>query len=388
MASSTPHGSKEIPHTPPLALPRQRPTLALPGQQSRKTSITSSTTPSHPLRQTSFPPQDNLPPDVAGSRRHATFSPSESLDDVSDGEINSVISAPVNEENSSKKRKRGDKRTRGKPSKATSGRLASLVPTNVDDTRSLSRRSITTPSRIATGEDGEAEEEDEDEDEDASVPGGRLPLYEGGQMTTEEINIERERKRSFYDSVPEIHRDRSEAYHRAKLRTADVRRLVNQTLSQSVPQNVVLVVASYTKLFAGILIEEARAVQAEWMAAEELLASQRNGPSLKQLHISHAGAQERPTIHGRESDSSLTPELSPSKLFSSGQDYSHERKGPDGLIQTTAECDRGPLLPDHLRAALRRYKKSMRGGPVGFTGLSLEGRDLAAPRMGGRKLFR
>ncbi|KXL49662.1 hypothetical protein M433DRAFT_36414, partial [Acidomyces richmondensis BFW] len=80
---------------------------------------------------------------------------------------------------------------------------------------------------------------------------------------------------------------RYEAYNRAKLKTSDVRRLVNQVLGQSVPANVVLAVSAYTKLFAGELIEAAREVQAEW----------------------------------------------------------------------EAECDRGPLLPDHLREALRRYKK-------------------------------
>lgn len=62
--------------------------------------------------------------------------------------------------------------------------------------------------------------------------------------------------------------------------------------------------------------------------------------------------------------------------------------GAWGLSKTIDESDRGPLLPDHLREALRRYKKSRAGGSVGYTGLSLEGREVAAPRMGGKKLFR
>jgi transcription initiation factor TFIID subunit 11 len=48
----------------------------------------------------------------------------------------------------------------------------------------------------------------------------------------------------------------------------------------------------------------------------------------------------------------------------------------------------GPLTPDHLREALRRYKKDREGAATGFLGLSLEGRENAAGRMGGRKLFR
>jgi transcription initiation factor TFIID subunit 11 len=62
--------------------------------------------------------------------------------------------------------------------------------------------------------------------------------------------------------------------------------------------------------------------------------------------------------------------------------------GAGGLSTSIEECNRGPLLPDHLREALRRYKKARKGGTVGFTGLSLEGREIAASRMGGRRLFR
>ena len=62
--------------------------------------------------------------------------------------------------------------------------------------------------------------------------------------------------------------------------------------------------------------------------------------------------------------------------------------GAGGMAPDIEECDRGPLLPDHLREALRRYKKRRAGGPVGFTGLSLEGRENTAPRMGGRRLFK
>lgn len=59
-----------------------------------------------------------------------------------------------------------------------------------------------------------------------------------------------------------------------------------------------------------------------------------------------------------------------------------------GLKREIAECDRGPLLPDHLREALRRYKASRFGGVVGFTGHSLEGKEVAAPKMGGKRLFK
>ena len=52
------------------------------------------------------------------------------------------------------------------------------------------------------------------------------------------------------------------------------------------------------------------------------------------------------------------------------------------------ERDRGPLLPDHLREALRRYKKERGGGSAGFRGLSMEGKIATASRTGGKRLFR
>lgn len=50
----------------------------------------------------------------------------------------------------------------------------------------------------------------------------------------------------------------------------------------------------------------------------------------------------------------------------------------------------GPLLPDHLREALRRYKKNGEGGGAGVEGTSF-GLGLSgsgAMRLGGKRLFR
>ncbi len=52
--------------------------------------------------------------------------------------------------------------------------------------------------------------------------------------------------------------------------------------------------------------------------------------------------------------------------------------------------DLGPLLPDHFREALRRYKRDGEGGGTGLTGVSV---GLGLPgsgsaRLGGRRLFR
>jgi transcription initiation factor TFIID subunit 11 len=58
------------------------------------------------------------------------------------------------------------------------------------------------------------------------------------------------------------------------------------------------------------------------------------------------------------------------------------------LADRTRDYDRGPLTPDHLREALRRYKKERSGGSAGFLGLSLHGKDVVNARIGGRRLFK
>lgn len=50
-----------------------------------------------------------------------------------------------------------------------------------------------------------------------------------------------------------------------------------------------------------------------------------------------------------------------------------------------AERDKGPLLPDHLREALRRIKQDKEGGTTGFQGISLAGIENVACRNNGRR---
>ncbi|KMW67673.1 hypothetical protein BDDG_12246 [Blastomyces dermatitidis ATCC 18188] len=51
-----------------------------------------------------------------------------------------------------------------------------------------------------------------------------------------------------------------------------VRKIVNQTLSQSVPPNVITTISGYTKVFVGELVEKARTVQEEWADAADRAA--------------------------------------------------------------------------------------------------------------------
>ncbi|KAF7194938.1 Transcription initiation factor TFIID subunit 11 [Pseudocercospora fuligena] len=406
MASPPYQGGGSPPGPSPLALPRQRPALALP-MKSRKSSLAPSTASgsAHPLRQTSFPPPDSLEAQhqLAEDRNLAQYSPGatsdEGLDDFSDSEITSAISGLVGDAAfAGKKRKRGEKGTRGRGRKGG-------------------------PSRARTGS----------------------------------------RKYLFREAVPTGHQNRYDAYSRVKLRTADVRKLVNATLSQSVPQNVVTVVGAYTKMFAGMLIEGAREAQAEWLAANPTRPDGGEQPAYKRLRLMQpdsededeenqepeeekAPDQHKPSQNGNISpgNSSSTPngelasadgpdaklalqqspesskpngtqstptltngsqstlkDSTPKKKPDKGEldlddlpdDFGEVQPGAWGLSKYIEECDRGPLLPDHLREALRRYKKSRAGGNVGFTGISMfgvDGRDVAAPRIGGggKRMFR
>jgi transcription initiation factor TFIID subunit 11 len=89
--------------------------------------------------------------------------------------------------------------------------------------------------------------------------------------------------------------------------------IVNQTLSQSAPQSVILAVKSVAKVFIGEMIEGARRVQTQWMESDE----------------------EARTV-----------------LPSPPADGEEQKR-------------RGPLLPDHLREAYRRHKLAGEGALVG-----------------------
>lgn len=143
--------------------------------------------------------------------------------------------------------------------------------------------------------------------------------------------------------------ERYTRFRRAGLDKAIVRRLVNQTLSQSVPNTIVQTVRGYTKTFLAELIDTALDVQQEWLAS----------------------AYTRPE---RVTDG-IVPET--------------EDVGDDETLkQRISKEFRGPLTPDMLREALRRYKRDAVGGATGFMGFSGEGRENVAGRTGGKKLFR
>lgn len=135
---------------------------------------------------------------------------------------------------------------------------------------------------------------------------------------------------------------------------------MNATVSQSVTEPVILGVRSVSKVFIGDIIEGARRVQAEW--AEKLDEKQSDLP---------------------------TPE--PSPTTSPGMGGTEPTEG-DKPTATNGQVRYGPLRPDHLREAMRRYKLSMEGGSVGMHALWHQQQQNGVERFGirtkGRRLFK
>ena len=73
------------------------------------------------------------------------------------------------------------------------------------------------------------------------------------------------------------------------------------------------------------------------------------------------------------------------------QDLTRAAQGLAEPVNPPVErTDLGPLLPDHFREALRRYKRDGEGGGVGLAGVSvgLGITGTGAARLGGRRLFK
>lgn len=121
---------------------------------------------------------------------------------------------------------------------------------------------------------------------------------------------------------------------------------------------------SVAKVFIGDIIEGARRVQAEW--AEKLDEKQTDLP---------------------------TPEPSPSLSYSGADGMEGvEPTERDKQPEEPSHIKYGPLRPDHLREAMRRYKLSMEGGSVGMHALWHQQQHSGVERFGtrtrGRRLFK
>ncbi|KAF2668834.1 histone-fold-containing protein [Microthyrium microscopicum] len=293
-----------------LNLPRKRPALNT-NPSSSKRRKPSSAGPSH-LRQTSFPPDGPVSALSPGARTPLSSARSPSVESslAAGGSLVSSLS-----------------RTNRRKRKATDDDNGSGV------NGSALNGSGVNGERAGSALGGnEADDAADGDDEDG--------LVAVNEEYDESAEAQRERNNMLLDRLNPEQTERYDRFRRAKLSNASVRKLINHTLSQSVPPSVVTSVSGMTKIFLGELIEKALGVQREWQAASTTL----------------------PT--GEKIDDNAP------------------------IVERTKRQDCGPLTPDHFREALRRYKKESVGNAAGFLGLSMKGKENTAARVNGRRLFR
>lgn len=340
-----------------------------PPQKRRKASIaySSFSTSSHPLRQTSFPPDglDN------GAR-------SPSIDDMS------MISGSIAPGATKGKRGRKPKKT------AVQDDEGSLV--NGRASTVLSAR-----GSKGKGRNRANKEDDEDDLDEDDTPSALVTIT---ARTAEEKEKEKQHRALLVGAFDDQQFSRFEIWRSSKLTEGVVRRLVNQTLSQSVPVPVILAVKSVAKLFAGELIEKARKVQSEWLALSgedqalipstttSVQSSQENALRLKDPSLAHSSSQ----WGGLSNDNAQTPvkmenSADRGRTFLPSAKSEEEAEHRKEMNRTL----RGPLTPDHLREAMRRIKMERAGG-VGLLGLGRlqhsSGQERFGFKTGGRRLFR
>lgn len=177
--------------------------------------------------------------------------------------------------------------------------------------------------------------------------------------------------------------------------------ITNQTLSQSVPPSVITTINGYTKVFIGLLVERARSIQQQ-EATPPPTPPAPPAPSSFPPKSAHDPNSIPPS-------SNTLPNSSDSGSFhnntnkSDGVNGTEIVRGEDqnagsGQPKKTAQQqqppappprDLGPLLPDHLREAIRRFRRDGEGDGTGMGGWSL-GMGMpgkAAARRNGKRLF-
>jgi transcription initiation factor TFIID subunit 11 len=114
-----------------------------------------------------------------------------------------------------------------------------------------------------------------------------------------------------------------------------------------------------SKVYVGDIIELARRVQDEWI--------ENTGEKQTDLPTPPTSATASPDANGEGGGDSQPTELA-------------------------KDDRRGPLRPEHLREAVRRYKLSFEGGGVGMQKVwhqqQQNGADRFPSRTGGRRIFR
>ncbi|KAI1327780.1 histone-fold-containing protein [Xylariaceae sp. FL0255] len=316
--------SKKRPSGPDLAVPP-------PSLKRRKASTMSvaSAGSAHPLRQTSFPPDENNPGAYSPS-----YQRSPSVDTMSLVSGSHVSGAPT-------------KKKRGRKSKAERAREDAAAAARDGTPSMVGGRAGTAMSSVSgnLGRDGDPDGAARDAENDGSFEVPENMASTSAARTKEQLEEEKELLALLKAQMDPVQFDRYEVWHRASLKLADVKRHINSVTSQSCPQTVHQMMQVVCKMYLGDIVEAARGVQQEWVDLGEQQVENPDDPKFEP-----------------------TNELS-----------KFRRKAP--------------LRPDHLREAYRRRKASAEnGGALGslltWNQQAQNGVERFAVRAGGRRIFR
>lgn len=328
--------------SPPAPFPSSLPKKRL--SMSSQVSATNKRPKLHPLRQTSFPANHdaNMYASAVASAR---------------SETGSVANSTFSTMSQNKAQTRG----RGRPRK-------SLQVTD-DDARTAREGGSTTGARgakaksvISAGPSNvNAEEEPEEEEEDDEALD---EIVGGGQLSAETKRAEEEKLNTFLRQLTEGQSDRYAAYRSGKLSKPIVRRIINQTVSQSVNEHCVSAVMFAGKAFAIEIIERARDVQVEYAKALDVSIKLTKQAWEQKLLTQEKELEERERAAKEKDPPSTLPEQERRAILL------ETRRLKDEISKYRPNKHRGGLLPDHLREAIRRYKADRDGSGFGFDGLS------------------
>jgi transcription initiation factor TFIID subunit 11 len=180
-------------------------------------------------------------------------------------------------------------------------------------------------------------------------------------------------------------------YKRSTLNKTQLKRIVNQTVSQSVTALPLIAIGAYSKFFVGEIVTRALDVQKEWVIAFDAnIEKERERERQRQRQRESEQEQKRKEDEEAKEKNTSEAKAADAKTGATKNDDAKVKK-----TELAPNPHKGGLLPGHLREALRRYKAAGEGGGVGFgnTSLGMMGNQGAGTwRVGGgvsaRRLFR
>ncbi|KAI1767856.1 histone-fold-containing protein [Hypoxylon sp. FL1150] len=254
----SPAGSPPYPSSAQLPSSKKRGSVAAdlsaqpPSIKRRKASTMSvaSTGSAHPLRQTSFPPDESQAQAFSPS-----FQRSPSIDNMSLVSGSQVSGAPA-------------KKKRGRKSKAERASVAAAEALRDGSPSVVGGRAQTVVSGVS-GTHGGGKDVDQDGGKEGEFEMPENMASVSAARTKEQIEEEKELVAMVKSKMDQQQFHRYEVWRRSTLKPADVKRHINIVTSQSCPPNVHQMMQVVCKMFVGDIVEAARDIQQEWVELGE-----------------------------------------------------------------------------------------------------------------------